>query len=237
MTTLTFLGTKGEIEEESERHMFHSSLLLRGDQEKILVDYGLLHPKTLDELAPDSVFITHAHPDHYSWLKEDVDTEIPVFLTEETLEYGKYEPRNHHVIEPKQDIHLEEFRFKPYRVIHSIRCPAIGFKIRTPEEKVIVYNPDLVDIEDKDEILTNVDCYIGDGSCIKANLVRRKGDKLFGHTRITTQINWCRERDIADIIFTHVGKETLGKEEDFQAEHPEVTIAGDGMEWSLDSDN
>ena len=121
----------------------------------------------------------------------------------------------------------------PYPVVHSIRCPAVGFKIKVPEGKVLIYNPDLVDIVNKDEILQGVDYYIGDGSAIKSNLVRRKDDKLFGHTRVTTQINWCKDRGIKNIIFTHLGKETLEKEEEFTQEHREALVAWDGMELEI----
>jgi hypothetical protein len=60
--------------------------------------------------------------------------------------------------------------------------------------------------------------------------VRRKGDQLFGHTRMTTQINWCQKYGISNIIFTHLGKETIEKEKEFSEEYAEVTLAYDGME-------
>ena len=227
-TKLVFLGTKGEIEELSEKHKYHSSMLI-SKEAKLLIDYGMLHKYRLDSIEPDAILITHAHPDHYVWLKEDVKTEVPVYLTEETLDYGKFNPANPKVIKPGEKFQVESFECVAYRVIHSIRCPAVGFKVRTPE-KTLVYNPDLVDIVDKEEVLTSVDYYIGDGSAIRANLVRRRGEKIFGHTRITTQINWCEKYGTSNIIFTHLGKETIEKEESFKREHPEITLAYDGME-------
>jgi hypothetical protein len=90
-----------------------------------------------------------------------------------------------------------------------------------------------VDIEEKDRILSGVSHYIGDGSAIKANLVRRRGDQLFGHTRIITQIHWCQKYGIKHIFFTHLGKETLKGEADFSAEHPEAVLAYDGMKLTI----
>ncbi len=119
-----------------------------------------------------------------------------------------------------------------YPVIHSIRCPAVGFKLKA-EGKTMVYNSDVVDILDRDKIMADADYYIGDASAIRANLVRRRGDQLFGHTRITTQINWCKSYGIKNIIFTHLGKETLEKEEQFKLDHPEVILAYDGMEIEI----
>jgi hypothetical protein len=120
----------------------------------------------------------------------------------------------------------------PYRVIHSIRCPAVGWKLKF-EGKTLVYNSDLVDIVGKEAVLEGVDWYIGDGSAVKANLVRGRDDVLFGHTRIITQVHWSQKFGIRNIIFTHLGKETLREEGNFKAEHPEVIFAYDGLEMQI----
>ncbi len=232
MPEIIFLGTKGEIEESAEKHCYHSSMMLVTSSTRFLIDYGLLHRYSLEELKPDVIFITHAHPDHYIWLKEDIKTAIPVYLTRETLDYGRFQPGNPMLVEPGKSLDIRDINVLPYRVIHSLRAPAVGFKLTIPE-KTIIYNSDLVDITEKESVLTGVDIYIGDGSSIRANLVRRRDDKLFGHTRITTQINWCRRYGISRIIFIHLGKETLAKEDEFAGEHPDITLAFDGMEIKI----
>jgi phosphoribosyl 1,2-cyclic phosphodiesterase len=108
----------------------------------------------------------------------------------------------------------------------------VGWKIKV-EGKALVYNSDLVDIIEKSEVLTGVGWYIGDGSAVRANLVRRRGDTLFGHTRISTQIHWCEKFAIKNIIFTHLGKETLREEGTFQVEYPGVTQAYDGLKIEI----
>jgi len=67
----------------------------------------------------------------------------------------------------------------------------------------------------KNKILEEVNYYIRDGSCIMANLVRKK-NKLVRYARITTQINWCKKFGIKNIIFTPLGKETIKKEKVFK---------------------
>jgi ribonuclease BN (tRNA processing enzyme) len=232
MAKLTFLGTRGEIEEETERHRFQSSLLVESRGARLLIDYGLLHNHLLDEIAPDAILITHAHPDHYSWLKQDLQSGIPVYLMQETLDYGKFKPQNSRVVTPMRQFTIGAFKCIAYRVIHSIRCPAVGWKLDF-EGKTLVYNSDLVDIEEKDAVLTGVDYYIGDGSAVRANLVRRRGDVLFGHTRIITQVHWCEKHGIKHMIFTHLGKETLREEENLKNEHPEIVMAYDGLELEI----
>ncbi len=232
MPRLWFPGTKGEIEESSHKHKYHSSLLMEEADTRLLIDYGDLHKYSIEELEPTAILITHAHPDHYAWLHANIETGVPVYLTQETLDYGKHRPRQPQVVEPGRPFTIGPFHCLAYRVIHSIRCPAVGYKISV-SEKTIIYNPDLVDIVEKDEVLSGVDCYIGDGSAIKANLVRRRGDALFGHTRISTQVNWCRQRGISRIYFTHLGKETIEHEEEFVSTHGEITLAYDGMKLVL----
>lgn len=233
MAKLIFLGTKGEIVEETPKHRYHSSILINFNNFKLLIDYGLKHKYKLEEIKPDAILITHAHPDHYSWLEEDIKIKVPVYLTEETLNYGKYRPNNNKIISLNDRYNLNSLEIIPYRVLHSIRCPAVGFKIKIPGNETLVYNPDLVDILDKDEILAGVSYYIGDGSSLKTNLVRRKGDQFFGHTRIITQINWCKKYDIKNIIFTHLGKEVIEKEEEFSKKFPEAILAYDDMELTI----
>ena len=232
MTKLVFLGTKGEIEEFNERHQYHSSTTITSDGVKLLIDYGLLQRYSLDEIKPNSVLVTHAHPDHYIWLNKDIQTEVPVYLSQETFDYGKFCPPNAQVIPADKTYIIGPFHWSSYKVIHSIRCPAVGFKIRVAA-KTFVYNPDLVDIIDKDTVLTDVDYYIGDGSSITANLVRRRGDTFFGHARITTQINWCKKYGIGNIIFTHLGKQTIEKEIEFSKENTDIVLAYDGMELEV----
>ncbi len=238
MINLKFLGTKGEIEEFTKKHKYHSSLLLEYRKFKLLIDYGEIHKQDLKKMKPNALLITHAHPDHYIWTIKNLITDIPVYLTKETLEYGKFKPENFHIIKPGKKFKIGPFKILPYKVLHSIKCPTIGFKIYV-NKKIIIYNPDLVDIVNKNKILKNVDYYIGDGSSIKANLVRRKiiGKKIkfFGHARIITQINWCKKAGIknSQIIFTHLGKETIEKEKIFKSQHPEIIFAYDGMKINI----
>ena len=232
MARLIFLGTKGEIEEETPLHRFHSSMVVDSGKTRLLIDYGMLQRYSLAEINPSAILITHAHPDHYRWLKEEEPTKIPVFMTRETFDYGQFHPEDSRIIEPGHEFDIGPFKCSAYRVIHSIRCPAVGWKI-VVDNKMLVYNSDVVDIIDKDKVLTGVDYYIGDGSSVRANLVRRRGDALFGHTRISTQIHWCDKYDTKNIIFTHLGRETLREEDSFKAEHPEVVLAYDGLETGI----
>lgn len=236
MVRLTFLGTRAEGEKKTENHFYHSSLLLQSFQARpfrLLIDHGRLHAFDLSILKPDAILITHAHPDHYLWVWQEVNNAIPVYLTRETFDYGTYTPIHYHIFLPYRKLFLGPFQIFPYRVLHSINCPTVGFKIYLPDGKVLLYNPDLADIIAKEHILSAVDYYIGDGSTIKGNLLRRKGEMLSGHTSIPAQIDWCKKYGIGNIIFTHIGRDTMNHEEDFIKLYPECTLAYDQMKIIL----
>lgn len=232
MIKLVFLGTKGEIEESSRKHKYHSSLMLQYKKYKLLIDYGTLQKNKLEKLNTNAVLITHAHPDHYIWTKENIETQIPIYLMKKTFDYGKFKPRNYKIIHPKKKFKIGPFTIIPYKVSHSIKCPGIAFKISV-KRKNIIYAGDIVDLENKNKILKNVNYYIGDGSSIRANLVRKRDDKIFGHARITTQIHWCEKAGIKNIIFTHLGKETIRNEKKFKKQYPKIILAYDGMKLKI----
>ncbi|GAH89264.1 unnamed protein product, partial [marine sediment metagenome] len=141
-----------------------------------LIDFGLKYnPQLINKINDfDFILITHAHPDHYIWTLEDEDRiNIPVYLTRIVLDYGKYKPKDYRIFQTGKKYSLKCLDITAYKVIHSIRCPAVGYKIKG--DKTIIYAPDIVDFEeDKGTVLKDVDLLIADGSSLNINMVRRK---------------------------------------------------------------
>ncbi|GAG97824.1 unnamed protein product, partial [marine sediment metagenome] len=187
------------------------------------------------------ILITHAHPDHYIWTLEDEDRiNIPVYLTRIVLDYGKYKPKDYRIFQTGKKYSLKCLDITAYKVIHSIRCPAVGYKIKG--DKTIIYAPDIVDFEeDKGTVLKDVDLLIADGSSLNINMVRRKEGKLFGHTRVKTIIEWCKKYNIGSLIVTHCGKqivtmdkkELAGKLEEYAGGKIDAIVAYDGYRMEL----
>ncbi|MBM3708990.1 MAG: hypothetical protein FJW61_01010 [Actinobacteria bacterium] len=240
---LFFPGTKGEIEEESPKHKFHSSLVVQYLNTGILMDFGEKHSPTLNSLIKkfDALLITHAHPDHYIWtVKENEKIKIPVYLTDITLNYGKNKPLNTVIIEDGKQFVIKDLKITPFNVIHSLRCPAVCFKIEG--SSTILYAPDILDTEQsKKDVFSGVDILVADGSSIDVNLVRRKEDKLFGHAMVKTIINWCLKFNIHELIVTHCGKQIVTSDEKevmnkifkFTELKINVIIAYDGFEINV----
>ena len=145
-------------------------------------------------------------------VKEEEEITAPVYLTKTALEYSENKPINYKIIKTGEEVKLKDLVVKAYKVIHSLRCPAVCYKIKN--DKIIVYAPDIVDIEEeKEKVFKGVDILIADGSSFNVNMVRRKGNKLFGHTRIKTIIGWCKKYNIKNLIITHCGKQLVTMDE------------------------
>ncbi|OGB74510.1 hypothetical protein A2V68_02765 [candidate division Kazan bacterium RBG_13_50_9] len=230
---LKFLGTRGYIEEKAKQHRMHSSLLVDG---KVLFDFGKTWKGKLTQIKPKVIFITHAHPDHAGGLSNDI--KVPVYAAGAAFEQlKKFKLPDLRRVRFNQIIKIGRLKVVPYGVVHSILAPAAGYRVNDGKA-VFIYNPDIISIRQKNEILKKADLYIGDGATIKRPLVRRRGDKLFGHAAIFTQVNWCKTFGIRRAIFTHFGKEAVETDErslkkrlrEFGGSSVEVSAAYDGME-------
>jgi phosphoribosyl 1,2-cyclic phosphodiesterase len=230
---IRFCGTKGYIEEHSPLHRMHSATLLMFGGKRLLLDAGQDWTGRLRELKPNWIAITHAHPDHAFALAEGTD--VPVFVTRESYDLLSHYPvRDFRVVEPWREFRAGPFRVTAYPVVHSIRAPAVGFRVRFAR-KTIVYNPDVIAIPQETRALHGVDVYIGDGASLTRPIVRRRGDALFGHTTVRAQLGWCRRNGIRRAYIVHCGKQLVRMQPDeLQARVRE--LAGPGLRATVTYD-
>ena len=237
--TFRFCGTRGYIEESSRLHRMHSALLICAHGKRLLLDAGANWAGRLRGLGPDWIAITHAHPDHAFGLREGTD--CPVYVTRESHELLKRFPvKEFRIMKQRSTYRLGPFRIMAYPVVHSIRAPAVGFRIRA-DHMTAVYNPDLIEIQDAPAILRHVDLYIGDGAAFARPIIRRRGRARFGHTTIRKQLEWCKQFGIERAVFVHCGKgvveldaRSAQRRVDELAEgRIDAIIARDGMELNL----
>jgi len=234
---LTFLGTRGYIEARSRRHQMHSSLMVSYYNKNIMVDCGEDWLGKLDTLNLHAVVITHAHPDHAWGLKQGAP--CPAYATNiswEKMENYRIEERRY--IMERKPITIEGITFEAFPVDHSVRAPAVGYRINAGNS-TIFYGPDLLYIHDRHSALSGADVYIGDGATISNSMVRKIDDNLIGHTPIRTQLTWCQKEGVPYAIFTHLGSEIVeGDERSLNSQirqmaekrGVEVQIAYDGLE-------
>lgn len=237
---LTFLGTRGYIDAATSRHRRHSALLVEYHRKRLLIDCGEDWLGRLSRIAPQAIFVTHAHPDHAWGLRNGAD--CPVYATREGWAGMADFPIAHRgTVLPREPHRVLEMTVEAFSVVHSLRAPAVGYRVEAGRT-AIFYVPDVIDIHDRSAALRNIDLFIGDGATMTHSLVRRKEDKLFGHTTMRAQLGWCAENNVQRAIFTHCGSGIVtGDERKLGAKlrrmarerGVEAQLAHDGMELVL----
>jgi phosphoribosyl 1,2-cyclic phosphodiesterase len=144
-------------------------------------------------------------------------------------------------VRPRDPFELGGIRLEAFPVEHSLRAPAVGYRIEAGGAAVF-YVPDLVSIDDEREALAGLDVYVGDRAAIGRSIVRRRDGRRIGHASIRVQLDWCAAAGVPRAVFTHCGSEivkgdarrvaarvrALGDEQGVRAE-----IAHDGLELEL----
>jgi phosphoribosyl 1,2-cyclic phosphodiesterase len=234
--TLTFLGTRGEIDARTRRHRMHTSALVSYRAANVMIDAGLDWAGKLKRVDPSAIVLTHAHPDHAWGLKRGAP--CPVYATEKTWQELQHYPiKVRHVIKERTPTKICGITFEAFPVEHSILSPAVGYRV-SAGRACIFYVPDLIYIHQRRAALDAVQLYIGDGATVTRSFIRKRGKALIGHSAVPTQLAWCQKEGVPHVIITHCGSEIVsGSERDIAAKlHTmaterdiEVRIAYDGM--------
>jgi ribonuclease BN (tRNA processing enzyme) len=208
---LTFLGTRGYIDAKSRRHRMHTSLMVAYRGREVMIDCGETWLGHVHDVSPRSIVITHAHADHVGGLANGCD--CPVYATEQAWEgMGAFPLRERRTMPLRKPRKIEGITFEAFGVEHSLRAPAVGYRISAGRVSIF-YVPDVVYIHEREAALAGVRLYIGDGATLTRSLVRRRDDRLIGHTTVPTQLTWCQKEGVPRAIITHCGSEIVTGDE------------------------
>ena len=137
-----------------------------------MIDCGTDWLGRLHGVAPTAIVLTHAHPDHAAGLAEGAP--CPVYATKVTWDLIRRFPIDDRRRLPlRKSIMIDGVRFKAFPVEHSIRAPAVGFRV-SAHGGCFFYVPDVAGIPDAAHALRGINVYIGDGATMKRSMVRRK---------------------------------------------------------------
>jgi hypothetical protein len=130
----------------------------------------------------------------------------------------------------QQSVTIGGITFKAFPVEHSVRAPAVGYRI-TVGENSFFYVPDVASIPNGLAALRGIDLYIGDGATIRRSMVRQRNGVSIGHAPIAAQLKWCEQQGVRRAIFTHCGSQIVRG----HARHVDTIVRQIGCEHGIDA--
>ena len=224
---LTFLGTQGELGFERKScfcpqcteardlgvgypHRNSSSLLVEveglnsptGDPtySRMLIDVGWGIRKGIEEVEPDCVLLTSAHPNHAAGIIR-IDPTVPVIFTHRTFMAVKpyiRTGRRFYLIKQNKPFHFNQCKVVAYEVYRSYQS-TVCYKI----DDRVVYAPDCLGFKDE-WILDGADLYICDGSTLHRDMVPHRASRI-GHMSVEKSVALARKHGTKKIIVAHIG--------------------------------
>ncbi|MBI2038097.1 MAG: MBL fold metallo-hydrolase [Candidatus Magasanikbacteria bacterium] len=202
-----------EAKKGEKNRRTRSCLAIQHNGYLILLDSG---PDILYQLRraklpkPDAIFITHNHPDANYGVK---------YLANALLysESAKTMRAGH-------PVNLFGIKILPFRVHHARNTPTVGFLVRFPNGKKIIYATDMSSLGGLKKYFQQANMALVDGSILKRS--------FGGHLAIISQLKTYKKWRIKSVLFTHIGHSTLPYKElrvFVKNKYKNTDVAYDGM--------
>lgn len=192
---IKILGTRGEIESTAPYHSKHSGILI---DNKIIVDLG---EKEFLKYNPKIILITHLHPDHAFFVRNEG---IPLFIKTPIYAPEKYKKASIKIL--KKSTIILGYKITPIPTAHSLKVKSQAYLIEKNKQRLL-YTGDMFWIKKQyKNKLKKLSLVITEASFIKrGGMIRRyKGSKPFGHAGIPNLIKFFKPHT-KNILFMHFG--------------------------------
>lgn len=204
---ITFLGTRGNIDVRSRLHYRHTVTVVSYKRTTIAIDCGLDWLGIFHKyVQPDAILVTHAHTDHVDGLKEGIA--YPVYATKDSWRILDHYPIKERSVVSSKSFTIGAFKIQPITVHHSIRAPAVGYRITGGDVTVFCVH-DVFSIPHLGKALHGIDLYIGDGASMVRPIMQYVDGIKSGHASMKQQLAWCHKERIPRAIFTHCGSQIV----------------------------
>jgi phosphoribosyl 1,2-cyclic phosphodiesterase len=233
---LIFLGTRANIDIKSRLHRRHTSTLVAHRRDRIMIDCGADWLRHVRDVRPTAIVITHAHGDHVDGLKHGAPCAVYA-TTDVWRQIDEWPLQQRRVVLPRRPVKIGRFVFEAIPVRHSLRAPAVAYRIAHGRTHVF-YVPDVLKVPRRTDALVDLALYVGDGATVHRPIQRSLGNTLVGHASVRSQVKWCAQAGIPRAIFTHCGTAIVANQDDAErtvaafgcASGVEASVAYDGLE-------
>jgi phosphoribosyl 1,2-cyclic phosphodiesterase len=203
---ITFLGTRGEIRVRSRLHRRHSCIIVERGKARVVIDCGADWLHLISRVSPTAILLTHAHPDYAGGVAHGASCPVcaPARTWRSLPDWPVFDRR---LMPLQKSIAIPGIRFEALPVEHSIRAPAVGYRVSANRVRFF-YVPDVVRLPNRRRALRGIDMYV-DGASITRPIIRRRGRAAIGHSSIHVQLDWCKTERVGIAYFTHCGSELV----------------------------
>lgn len=192
---------KGFFHRKGKDRRTRASIAIKHKDKTLVTDAGpdFFRQIKRENIIPDSILLTHSHPDHIAALKKRA-FQIPVYASKSTWtelpQKISDNCQNKKTLLLEKELNLAGLKIIPFKVDHSDRVKMVGFKING-----FVYIPEQRNLtKSAEKYMKGAKILVLDGAIMDRD--------LNVHSSIKTKLKWLKKLNPKKVYFTNIGRNT-----------------------------